>query len=150
MRKDMAKRQFRGFTPEALQFLHDVKANNNKEWYEEHKPDYRGLLLHPFQDLVGDLSPLMSSVDPHIVTIPAVDKTISRIYRDTRFSTDKSRYRDAMWLAFKRSSKDGLKHPYFILKLPRTGTGTAWVSTVRSRRPWRDSAVKSMGHRRRS
>jgi uncharacterized protein (TIGR02453 family) len=117
MKISLTNRQFKGFTPEALQFLRDVKSNNSKEWYDQHKPDYRNYLLHPFQDLVADLSASLIAIDPLIVTIPAVDKTLSRIYRDTRFSQDKTRYRDAMWLAFKRSIKEWAQTPVFYFEI---------------------------------
>jgi uncharacterized protein (TIGR02453 family) len=111
------ERRFRGFTPEALDFLRNIKANNSKDWYEEHKPVYLNTLLHPFQDLVGDLSATMNTIDPKIVTAPLVDKTISRIYRDTRFSHDKSRYRDSMWMAFKRSRKEWSQTPAYYFEI---------------------------------
>ena len=114
---EQMERRFRGFTPEALDFLRDIKANNSKDWYEEHKPVYINALLHPFQDLVGDLSATMITIDPHIVTVPLVDKTISRIYRDTRFSQDKSRYRDSMWMAFKRSRKEWSQTPAYYFEI---------------------------------
>lgn len=109
--------QFKGFTLEALQFLHDIRFYNSRSWYEEHKPDYRRLLLTPFQNLVGDLSDFMLSIDPRFITTPAVDKTISRIYRDTRFSKDKSLYRDSMWFTFKRPAIDWKEVPVYFFEL---------------------------------
>lgn len=109
--------QFKGFTLEAIQFLRDVRFYNSRSWYEEHKPDYRRLLLTPFQNLVGDLSGFMLSIDPQFITTPAVDKTISRIYRDTRFSKDKSLYRDSMWFTFKRPAKDWKEVPVYFFEL---------------------------------
>ncbi len=109
--------QFKGFTPEALQFLFEIKFHNSKSWYEGHKPDYRRLLLTPFQNLVGDLSGFMLTIDPQFITTPAIDKTISRIYRDTRFSKDKSLYRDSMWLTFKRVTSDWKEAPAYFFEL---------------------------------
>ncbi|MGE5607319.1 MAG: DUF2461 domain-containing protein [Bacteroidota bacterium] len=117
----MNQNQFRGFSPEALQFLRDIKLHNSKTWYEEQKPNYRRLLLIPFQNLVSDLSGFMLNIDPYFITTPAVDKTISRIYRDTRFSKDKSLYRDSMWLTFKRATTDWKEAPaYFFEITPQT------------------------------
>lgn len=113
--------QFKGFTPESFQFLHDIKEHNSKSWYEGHKPDYRRLLLTPFQDLVGDLSGFMLSIDPQLVTTPAIDKTISRIYRDTRFSKDKSLYRDSMWLTFKRPVTEWQEAPAYFFEITPEG-----------------------------
>jgi uncharacterized protein (TIGR02453 family) len=109
--------QFTGFTPEALQFLFEIKINNNKVWYEANKQRYREILLAPFQELVGDLSDFMLTIDPQFITTPAVDKTISRIYRDTRFSKDKSLYRDSMWLSFKRRSDDWKEAPAYYFEI---------------------------------
>ena len=109
--------QFKGFTLEAIQFLRDIRFYNSRSWYEEHKPDYRRLLLTPFQNLVGDLSGFMLSIDPQFITTPAVDKTISRIYRDTRFSKDKSLYRDSIWFTFKRPAMDWKEVPVYFFEL---------------------------------
>lgn len=112
--------QFKGFTPEALQFLHDIWFYNSKAWYQEHKPEYRQLLFIPFQYLVSDLSGFMLSIDPQFITTPAIDKTISRIYRDMRFSKDKSLYRDSMWLTFKRPTTDWKDVPAYFFEITPT------------------------------
>jgi len=54
-------------------------------------------------------------IDPHLITEAKVDRTLSRIYRDTRFSQDKSLYRENMWLVFMREKKlyEGLPAFYF-------------------------------------
>jgi uncharacterized protein (TIGR02453 family) len=113
--------RFRGFTPEAISFLKDIGANNNKPWFEANKPRYQEYLLKPFQDLVVDVSGLMLTIDPLFVIAPAVSKTISRIYRDTRFSKDKSLYRNSIWLTFKRSSHDWKEAPAFYFELTPEG-----------------------------
>lgn len=112
---------FKGFTPQALQFLAEIKINNSKSWYEANKPSYRENLLLPFQELVSDLSDFMLTIDPHFITTPSVDKTLSRIYRDTRFSKDKSLYRDNMWLTFKRQSPDWKEAPAYYFEITPNG-----------------------------
>jgi uncharacterized protein (DUF2461 family) len=47
----------------------------------------------------------VESIDPDIVTTPEINKTISRIFRDTRFSNDKSPFRTDLWISFKRPKK---------------------------------------------
>jgi uncharacterized protein (DUF2461 family) len=42
-----ASQEFQGFPKAGLQFLADLAANNNKEWFEEHKPDYRTTFSTP-------------------------------------------------------------------------------------------------------
>lgn len=81
-----SNRSFRGFTEETIRFLHDVREQNSKEWFERNRPVYERELLEPMRDLVADLSDTMLFIDPELKTRPAVGKTISRIHRDTRFS----------------------------------------------------------------
>jgi uncharacterized protein (TIGR02453 family) len=98
--------QFNGFEPQALQFLKDLDLNNNKEWFERRRDEYEALILIPLRKLVMDLSPTMIDIDPQLELRPVVNKTISRIYRDTRFSKDKRIFRNHMWIAFKHPRKD--------------------------------------------
>jgi uncharacterized protein (TIGR02453 family) len=112
-----ASTYFTGLSPAALDFLRDIRFHNSKAWYESHKSEYRQLLLEPFQKLVADLSGVMLEIDPEFITVPAVDKTISRIYRDTRFSKDKSLYRDLIWLTFKRLSLDWKEAPAYFFEV---------------------------------
>ena len=98
--------EFSGFSKESLDILKQVKINNSKIWFEKHHSEYEKYLLTPFRELVSDLTPMILSVDPDIEVRPAINKTISRIFRDTRFSKDKSLFRDTMWLVFKRPGSD--------------------------------------------
>ena len=97
---------FSGFSQKSLDFLQQVKKSNSKIWFENNRSEYTKYLLTPFRQLVSDLAPKILSIDPEIEVQPAINKTISRIFRDTRFSRDKSLYRNRMWLIFKRPGKD--------------------------------------------
>lgn len=108
---------FDGFFHETLAFLKGLEKNNNKTWFEAHRSEYQEYLLRPFQLLVAGLSEPMLAIDPHFGTRPAVDKTLSRIYRDIRFSRDKSPYRARMWLTFKRPSKDWKGAPAYFFEI---------------------------------
>lgn len=108
---------FKGFSKEALDFLVVNRFNNSKQWFEENRHNYEEHLLKPMQALVADLSGTMLSIDPSIVVIPSIGKTISRIYRDTRFSKDKSLFRDTMWINFKRPSKEWQDAPGFFFEI---------------------------------
>ena len=107
---------FKGFSHKALAFLIDISIYNSRSWYQEHKEDYRNYILRPLQDLVGDLSDTMQRIDPYINITPAVGKTISRIYRDVRFSKNKSLYRSHMWITFKRGNSGWEDVPAFFFE----------------------------------
>jgi uncharacterized protein (TIGR02453 family) len=108
---------FTGFSEKTIEFLNNLNQNNNKVWFESHRNDYQEFVLEPFRSLVMDLSEFMLTIDPHFVTAPAVNKTISRIHRDTRFSKNKALYRSNMWLVFKRRSKDWKVTPAYFFEI---------------------------------
>ncbi len=109
--------RFHGFAQEGLDFLQQVRIENDKAWFDEHRFIYERSLLTPFRALVEDLAPAMLEIDPLLETRPAIGKTLSRIHRDTRFSHDKSRYRSRMWLTFKRSAKNWTDAPVWFVEI---------------------------------
>jgi uncharacterized protein (TIGR02453 family) len=100
------RKNFKGFSKDTIDFLWNINKNNNKTWFEENRTSYKELLLEPMRYLVMDMADYILSIDQSIDVTPSVGKTISKIHRDTRFSKDKSPYRDTMWITFKKPSKD--------------------------------------------
>ena len=94
------KREFQGFSQQTVDFFRGIKSHNNKPWFEAHRRNYTDFCLTPIQKLVYDLSPAMLDIDPGFNTNPA--KMVSRIYRDIRFSKDKSPYKSRLWFTFRR------------------------------------------------
>ena len=107
---EIEEKKFNGFSPKTLKFLRGLNANNNKVWFQAHRADYQEYVLQPLRDLVTDLGDFMLDIDPYFEITPAVNKTISRIYRDTRFSKDKSPFRSTVWFTFKNQKKDWTTH----------------------------------------
>lgn len=108
--------EFTGFTQPGLTFLQQLRQNNNKEWFEEHRDIYQQQLLEPVRKLVTDLSQDMQVIDDLFELRPAIGKTISRMHRDTRFSHDKSIYRSNIWITFKRSRKNWTDAPVYFFE----------------------------------
>ncbi len=96
---------FTGFTINSIVFLRELAVHNNKSWFEQNRTGYERNLLEPLKDLVTGLGDTIRKIDNHIDTAPRTDRTISRIYRDIRFSSDKSPYRTDQWISFRRSKK---------------------------------------------
>ena len=111
------QKSFTGFSKQTLNFLQNLKENNNKIWFEQNKHVYNEHLLQPFRNLVSDLTGEMLVIDSSFEILPSVNKTISRIYRDTRFSKDKSLFRSNMWLTFKRRNKDWKNAPAYFFEI---------------------------------
>ncbi len=101
---------FQGFSSRSLKFLRELRKNNNKTWFEKHRNDYEEYVLEPLRNLVTDLGEFMLDIDPRFEITPTINKTISRIYRDTRFSKDKSPFRSTVWFTFKNQNKDWTTH----------------------------------------
>ncbi len=112
-----AAMKFEGFSPETLDFLRDVRSHNSKAWFEERRAEYERVLLGPMRALVGELGDYLLTVDPRLEIRPAVGKTISRIFRDTRFSKDKSLFRSNMWCSFRRAYQGWEDAPSFFFEI---------------------------------
>ncbi|MBQ1862768.1 MAG: DUF2461 domain-containing protein [Clostridia bacterium] len=111
--------QFRGFSKKTIEYLHNVRENNSKVWYEDHREDYKKYVRQPFEDLIEDLTPVMREIDPQIITQPS--KCLSRIRRDSRYTKDKHLYRDSAWLVFHRPAEHMLEGPGFFAEIMREG-----------------------------
>lgn len=81
---------------QTLDFLSDLKLNNNREWFGENRETYESALSN-VKDFITELIKQLSSFDPHINTDIKSAKCLFRIYRDTRFSKDKTPYK--FWFA---------------------------------------------------
>lgn len=94
---------FTGFTDETVQFLMDLKFHNNPAFFHENHDRYVETVQTPFYEMIDDLAPFMKEIDPQMEIRPY--KCLSRIHRDTRFSRDKSPYRDHHWFLFRRAGE---------------------------------------------
>ena len=79
------------FSPEFLQFFKDLAANNNRDWFTQNKKHYELVVKKPFEVFITDMINRVKKDDPK-VKIEAKD-AIFRIYRDVRFSKDKTPYK---------------------------------------------------------
>lgn len=128
------------FSKQSLDFLFENRLNDSRAWFEEHKADYNRLIIAPLKELVVALTPSMLEIDSSFTTEPRVDKTICRIWRDVRYSHDKSLYRDTMWIIFKEGKMHGTDYPgvYFEISCDGFNYGcgfyhasTSYMNTMR-------------------
>ena len=94
---------FTGFTDETVQFFLDLKFHNSTEYFHQHHDRYVETVQQVFYSFIDELAPDMLKIDPEMEVRP--HKCLSRIHRDTRFSKDKSPYRDHLWLLFRRAAE---------------------------------------------
>jgi uncharacterized protein (TIGR02453 family) len=117
--------KFTGFSKETFQFFTDLEENNYKPWFDEHKPIYESEVLQPLKALAVALTPSFYEIDPQMDLRP--NRMISRIYRDIRFSPDKTPYKKHMWISFQRpfqkQTPDWESFPGFYLEVGKEGIG---------------------------
>ena len=89
---------FTGFSPQSFEFLLQIAFHNEKSYFEAHRSEYEKLVKEPFKALEMALQPYILALDERLRVGPMA---ISRIYRDTRFSKDKSPLRDHVWIDYK-------------------------------------------------
>lgn len=75
-------------------FFSELSKNNNRTWFESHKAEFLHDVKQPFEALVADVIREMQSIDPTLDT--SVKASVFRIYRDVRFSKDKTPYKTHM------------------------------------------------------
>ena len=92
--------EFNGFPKEIIAFFEQLRENNTKEWFDEHRNDYEDFVKQPSCEFVISLGEKLKKIVPALNAIPKVNKSLFRINRDTRFSNDKSPYKTnlGIWL----------------------------------------------------
>jgi uncharacterized protein (TIGR02453 family) len=88
------------FPPATLDFLADLRANNERAWFDAHRSRYEQEFVAPAKAFVTAAAPLLERLAPGITAEPRVLGSIFRINRDTRFSPDKRPYKDHLDLWF--------------------------------------------------
>jgi len=76
--------EFKGFSKKTVPFLSSIRKNNNKEWFEAHKSEYENLILNPSRLFVQEMGEHLQALEPTINATPKINKSLCRIYRDTR------------------------------------------------------------------
>ena len=82
---------FTGFGPKALQFFHDLAMNQNREWFQQHQDVYENEVQRPMAALVTELAEELARRGLPLTGDPK--RSMFRIHRDVRFSSDKSPYK---------------------------------------------------------
>ncbi|MBP1224803.1 DUF2461 domain-containing protein [Flavobacterium sp. 1355] len=99
-------------TKESLQFLDDLKANNNRDWFQDNKKRYE-VFKKDYHQLVSDFLDAMKPIDPSLELLQVKDCTF-RINRDIRFSKDKSPYKAHLGVWLSSGAKGANRSGYYV------------------------------------
>jgi uncharacterized protein (TIGR02453 family) len=157
------------FTPEFFAFFRDLAKNNNKEWFTKSKERYEKAVQEPSLRFIRDAGAALQKVSSYLVAdARPFGGSLSRIYRDIRFSPDKSPYKTEVGIHFWHAKASGPEHmaPGYYLHLASgesmTGSGVwhpeapilkkirdrivqepdAWKKVLRSRIPIEGESLK--------
>ncbi len=105
-------------SPKAFKFLNDLKRNNNRDWFNANKDRFESDLREPALQFIRDFAPYLADISPYFC---ADDRksggSMFRIYRDTRFSKDKSPYKTYTGLQFRHEQGKDAHCPGYYLHL---------------------------------
>ena len=108
----------RYFTPRFFEFFEELSGNNNRDWFIANKPRYEHDVREPMLAFIADFAPLLRKISARYVADPSpTGGSMMRIYRNLRFSRDKTPYRTNASAAF--GHRDGMhfNSPSFYLSL---------------------------------
>jgi len=132
------------FSRELFAFLAELKANNNRGWFQANKARYVDLAETPMLAFIKAVGEELTRISPRFVADPRrVGGSMFRIHRDTRFSANKDPYKTWVAARFRhRAAADGIDAPGFYLRLGPDGSAggggihhpeTATLTKIRTR-----------------
>lgn len=110
------------FTPEIYQFLRQLKRHNDRDWFANNKDRYQRIVVEPALRFISEFASRLEKISPHFVADPRPSRgSLFRIYRDTRFSPDKSPYKTHVGIHFLHEKGKDVHAPLFYLHLEPEG-----------------------------
>lgn len=108
----------RYFTKQTFAFLSALEANNEREWFTAHQQEYEDLVRTPALDFISDMSDEMPAISRHFLAQPKkVGGSLMRVYRDTRFSKDKTPYKTNIGIQFRHEVGKDVHAPGYYLHI---------------------------------
>ena len=106
------------FTPELFTFMRQIKRNNNRDWFAKNKERYIEAVQQPALEFIEAVGPGLRKISANFLADPRpVGGSLFRIYRDTRFATDKSPYKTHVGIHFRHRAAKDVHAPGFYLHL---------------------------------
>jgi len=117
--------KFKTFPGKTLQFYRDLEANNNRDWFMEHKQDYIDYVQNPAIAFTGTMGTHLKSIAPNIIADLRTNGagSLMRIYRDTRFAKDKTPYKTNLGIIFWEGMGKKTENPGFYFHVTPYGLG---------------------------
>lgn len=108
--------RYANFKPETLAFLRELSVNNNRDWFAENKQRYEEQVLDVALNFIQCMHDPLRKIAPHFVAVPKrMGGSLMRVYRDTRFSRDKTPYKTNIGIQFRHEAGKDVHAPGFYV-----------------------------------
>ena len=106
------------FSKTTFTFLEELTDNNNREWFEANKGRYESMVREPALAFISAMAPALSEFAPHFRADPRkMGGSLMRVFRDTRFSRDKTPYKTNIGIQFRHALGKDVHAPGFYLHI---------------------------------
>ena len=106
---------FNGFSKKGIEFLQELSINNKKEWFEDNRHIWEDEIKKQTEDYVQDMGETLQILVPTINFKPKVSKSLFKIYRDVRFSKDKTPMKSKIGILFWQGDGHRMQSSSFYL-----------------------------------
>jgi uncharacterized protein (TIGR02453 family) len=113
---------FNGFPQQTLTFLKELSRNNQRDWFNTHKGDYETYVREPALIFIEEIAPKLKGISSQFNAIAKkTGGSLMRVYRDTRFSKDKTPYKTNIGIQFRHVLGKDVHAPGFYLHIDNSG-----------------------------
>lgn len=106
------------FRPETLQFLDQLANNNNRDWFNDNKSRYEEQVLDVALNFIQSMQDPLQKIAPRFTAIPKrMGGSLMRVYRDTRFSKNKTPYKTNIGIQFRHERAKDVHSPGFYVHI---------------------------------
>lgn len=104
------------FDRDTFGFLKELAANNERPWFEANRHRYESSILDPALAFIESMGPRIERISTHLVAVPKRSGgSLMRVYRDTRFSRDKTPYKTNVGIQFRHEAGKDVHAPGFYV-----------------------------------
>jgi uncharacterized protein (TIGR02453 family) len=122
---------FKGLPGDFFRFFEELAVNNDRAWFNANKDRYYESVINPISEFIVCMAPRLRRISPHYTADPRPHGgSMFRIYRDTRFSKDKSPYKTHAGVQFRHEAGKDAHAPGFYVHLAADGLffgGGVWL-----------------------
>ncbi len=118
----MSQKRYASFNTDAIKFLNELAANNNREWFHANKSRYEEQVLDVSLNFIQSMQDPLEEFAPYFTAVPKrMGGSLMRVYRDTRFSKNKTPYKTNIGIQFRHEQAKNVHAPGYYVHIDPEG-----------------------------